>query len=259
IVVAFALAQVARADPDRVEPVEHIQLGQGDGANPVECYRVASDAGIEPAHPARPPGGGPVLTTHLPDLLAERVGELGWQWAVSHPRRIRLEDPHRQVDPGRSYPRTGQGSACARRRGGDIRVGPEIEIEHAALGSLDQDSLFALHRPLNDREYVDDEALETFPIWGVLRQDGVPVERINGVEALQDRVLDLAEDKGQLFLQEARLQKVAGAKADAANLVGVSGSDPPPGGSQTIISALLLLELVADRMPGHAQLGAVGG
>ena len=78
------------------------------------------------------------------------------------------------------------------------------------------------------------------------------------VELLQDRILDLAQHESELLLQEARFQQITGAEANAPDLVGIRGTDAAPGRAQAIIAALLLLQLVEDRVPRHDQMGAVG-
>ena len=67
----------------------------------------------------------------------------------------------------------------------------------------------------------------------------------------------LVEDKAEFLFQEARLQQVAGAEANPPDLVGIGRADAAPGGAEPIIAALLLFELVEDRMPRHDQVGAV--
>src|SRR3989440_2322774 len=99
---------------------------------------------------------------------------------------------------------------------------------------------------------------EPLPIGGVLGKHRLRVEWWHVVELLQDRILDLAQDEAELLLQEARLQQITGAEADAPDFVGIGGPDATPGRAQAIIAALLLLQLVEDRVPRHDQVGAVG-
>ena len=125
------------------------------------------------------------------------------------------------------------------------------------MSAFEQDPVAARQRLLNDRKDVLDVGAEPLAVPGVLLEDGLRVERRHVVELLQDRVLDLVEDEAQLLLQEAWLLEVAGAKADSPNLVGVGGTDASPGSAEPVIAALLLLELVQHRMPGHDHVGTV--
>src|SRR5258708_7007328 len=137
-------------------------------------------------------------------------------------------------------------------------MGAEIEVQHAALGALQQDLVVAPERLMDDRKDVLDVRAEPLPVPRVLVEDGLRVERRNVVELLQDRVFDLVENEPELLLQEPRLQKVACPKADAPDLIGIGGADAAPGGAEAIIATLLLFELIEDRMPGHDQVGAIG-
>src|SRR5205823_10991935 len=131
-------------------------------------------------------------------------------------------------------------------------------VQHAALGTLQQDLLVARERLVDDRKDVLDVRAEPLAIRRVLVEHGPRIERGHVIELLQNRVLDLVEDEAEFLFQEARLQQVAGAEADAPDLIRVGGTDAAPGGAEPVIAALLLFELVEDRMPGHDQVSAIG-
>ncbi len=111
---------------------------------------------------------------------------------------------------------------------------------------------------MNDGKDVLDVGAEPFAVGGVFVEHRLRVERRDVVELLQDGVFDLVENKAEFLFQEARLQQVAGAEADPPDLVGIGRADAPPGGTEPIIAALVLFELVEDRMPRHDQVGAIG-
>src|SRR5437773_10585796 len=100
----LALADVAGTDPNRVELVEHVELGERNRTDTVEGDAVARHHAIEPSHPPRPTCGGAIFDTDLSHLLAQRIGELGWHRPIADPSGIRLENAHRQVDSGRRNP-----------------------------------------------------------------------------------------------------------------------------------------------------------
>src|SRR5207302_8158107 len=112
--------------------------------------------------------------------------------------------------------------------------------------------------PVDDRKDVLDVWPEPLAVCRVLVEHGLRVERRHVVELLQDRVLDFVEDEAKLLLQEAWLQQVADAKADTPDFIRVGRPDAAPGGAEPVIAALLLFELVEDRMPGHDQMRAIG-
>ena len=111
---------------------------------------------------------------------------------------------------------------------------------------------------MDDGKDVLDVGAEPLAVSRVLVEHGLGVERWHVVELLEDGVFDLVENEPELLLQKARLQQVACAEADAPDLVGISRADAAPGGPEPIIAALLLLELVEDRMPRHDQVGTIG-
>src|SRR5205823_13029477 len=73
---------------------------------------------------------------------------------------------------------------------------------------------------------------------------------------LEDRVLDLVDDKGELLAHEALLLEVADAKADPPDLVGVGGADAAPGGAEAVVTSRLFLELVEGRVVAHDHVRA---
>ncbi len=97
MVPVLALAHVPGADPDRLELVEHVDLGEHHRVDAVGGDRVARHRRVEPSDAARAPGRGAVLGTDLAELVAERVRQLGGKRPVADPRRVRLEDPHGPV------------------------------------------------------------------------------------------------------------------------------------------------------------------
>src|SRR5256714_13702906 len=96
----LALAEVAGANPNRIETVEHIQLGEGNRPYPVERHAVAGHHRVEPPDPPRAAGGGAVLNTDLANLVSQVVRQLGGHRPVADPGAVRLEDADREIDGG---------------------------------------------------------------------------------------------------------------------------------------------------------------
>src|SRR5438034_1974625 len=57
----LATVPVGDADLHRLALVEHVELREGHGVEPVDPHCVASDDRVEPAAASRPPGGGAVF------------------------------------------------------------------------------------------------------------------------------------------------------------------------------------------------------
>src|SRR5207247_2957496 len=111
----LALTEVAGANPNRIETIEHVQLGEGNRANPVERYAVAGHHRVEPPDPPRAARGGAVLDTDLANLLPQVVCQLGGHRPVADPGRVRLEDADRQTAGPGWMP--GRGRRTPARRG----------------------------------------------------------------------------------------------------------------------------------------------
>src|SRR5436309_1161172 len=70
----LALADVAGTDPNRVELVEHVELGERNRTDAVEGDAVARHHAIEPSHPPRPTRVVYALKT--PIVRSTAVGEI---------------------------------------------------------------------------------------------------------------------------------------------------------------------------------------
>ncbi len=246
-----ALAPVGGADPDRIHAVEDVQLGEGDRPDAVEGHGVAGHHRIEPAHSPGPPGGRPILFAHLPDPLPGCIQQLGGHRAIADPGAKRLVNADGRAHPAGRDAGPGQRSTGRGRGRGHIGIGAEVQVEHAPLGPLQQDVVASVQRPLDQREDVPNERIEALPILGVRRQDLVAVHRGDPIEVLEQGVHHFPQNEVELLLQEAGLLQVPYPEADPADLVGIGRPNASPGGTQPVIAALPLLELVQDGVPGH--------
>ena len=74
----------------------------------------------------------------------------------AHARRVGLGDAEHGVHRARADAEARARAADGRVRRGDVRVGPVVEIEHRALGALEQDRAPLRHRPgQRDRHVAD--------------------------------------------------------------------------------------------------------
>ena len=81
----LAVGLVGHAHLDRVEGVEHVELGQGHLGQRVEPHRLAHHHRVEPARPAPAAGVDPVLVAPLDQGVADLVDQLGGERARSPP------------------------------------------------------------------------------------------------------------------------------------------------------------------------------
>src|SRR2546422_11296431 len=160
----LALAEVAGANPNRIEPVEHIQFGGGNRPNPVERHAVAGHHRVEPPDPPRAARGGAVLDTDLANLLSQVVRQLGGHRPVADPGGVRLEDADRQIDGAGWDARTRQRAAGGRRGRRHVWICPEVEIEHAPLRTLEENADVSRQRILNAGENIFDVRAGAFDL-----------------------------------------------------------------------------------------------
>jgi len=108
LVKATILERVPGADPDLVEVIEDVQLGDRERGQAVDPDRAADEHGVVPATPSGPTGRGaelvPLLLQQRPDL----IGQLGGKRPAADARGIGLADPESAVDGGGPDP----GGAC---------------------------------------------------------------------------------------------------------------------------------------------------
>ena len=255
MVPQLTLALVPGADPDGVEVVQNVDLGQDHGIDAVAADRVAPRGCVEPADATRPPGGRAELVADGANALAERVVELGRKRAVADPRGVRHEHPDGPGDARRRDAAAGAGAAGRRRRRRHVGVRAQVDVEHHPLRALEQDATALGQGSLDDRVDVADVGVDAFRVAEVLVEDGPLVEGLGTVE-LGERLVLQAQHEAELLLEKDRLLQVADAEADAPHLVLVRGPDAAPRRAQAVVAAHLLAELVEHRVVGHDHVSA---
>src|SRR3546814_20335275 len=97
IVEDLAAQPVSGADADRVEAVEHVELGQRDAGDARHGAALPDEHGVEPAAAALAPGDGAEFMPALAELLAGRILELGREGGAADARRIALGDAEHEA------------------------------------------------------------------------------------------------------------------------------------------------------------------
>src|SRR5262249_14934666 len=108
------LTAVARADLDRLEAAEDVELRDHERGHRVQPRGVLERDEVEPAGAPRAPGGRADLAAALADLGPDVVVELGRERAGAHARRVRLRDAPDLVDVARPDARAGARGAGGR-------------------------------------------------------------------------------------------------------------------------------------------------
>src|SRR5579884_3346023 len=136
--VALAVGLVGDADLDRVEGVEHVELGECHLGQGVEADRLAQHDGVEPTGAAAPAGVGAVLVAAVDEDVTGLVEGLGGERPGADAGDIRLGDADDGVDLAGPDPGPGTGATGYRVGGGDEGIGAVVEVEEGGLGPLEE-------------------------------------------------------------------------------------------------------------------------
>ena len=226
--VTPAVVLVGHADLEDGQRVQHVELGHGPEIDAVDRAGVAAHDGIEPAAASGPPRGRPEFAAADPQRLAGCIRQLRREGTGADTRGVGLDHTHHPVDAARRQAGADAGAARRRVGGGDKGIGAEIDVEHRALGALQQDPLPRPVGRMHPRDGVRDEGGEFLRRRGVARDALADVER-GGTERDQVAVHLLrtfGDPRGEVGRQE-----IAQPQAAAVHLVGIPGADAAPGGA----------------------------
>ena len=85
---------------------------------------------------------------------------LGGEWPTTDPSGIRLDHSNRRPNRFRRDSQASANPSNSGRRRSDIRVRPEINIQHQRIGSLDEDVLPSTQSRVDVSDAIDDERLQ---------------------------------------------------------------------------------------------------
>src|SRR5215469_15941345 len=108
----FPVERIARADLDRVEAIQHIELGQRDAVYAAGDHRLTNENGIEPTAAALAPRDGAEFMASLAQLLAGGVFQFGWEGAFAHARGVTFDDAQHSADFARPHARARRRLPC---------------------------------------------------------------------------------------------------------------------------------------------------
>ena len=222
----FTIGAVAKADLDLGQAGQHVELAERETREPVHSNRVAQHDKVEPAAASLASCGCAELLSYAAKVLAGRAGIFRGEGTAPDARGVSLGDAEHVVEPGRTDASTRAGAPRERGRRRDVGVGPVVDVEQGALGSLEQGGLAGAQRAVErDAGVVDVGRQLLSPLEGALGHLAL-VDRRPAIELfeqevpLRQRCLDtLAEGLG--------LQQVLDANARAGNAALVGGADTP--------------------------------
>ena len=235
---------IAGANVDRVQAVEHVELGQRQRVDAVDADRVADRHGVVPAAAARPPGRRAVLLTALPQSVADLAVQFRRQRTLADAGGVGLGDAEHAVNRLRRNAQAGARAADRGIRRCHVRIGPVIDVEHRALRALDQDAPAGAGRLVERDRHVAGPAAHPVAKGEQLIVDRLPVER-----GVLDHPVAGADVLAHVVGQGLRVDEVADADAPAADLVFVRGTDASRRRAD--------LALAAPRLAQHVELAVV--
>ena len=252
---------VTGTDADRVEPVEHVDLGQRDAGHAADRRRLAHQHRVEPAAAPLAAGDGAEFVAALAQSLPGGPlwsiwVELGRERAAADPRGIGLDDA--QHEPGRAGPHAaaaagGPGDGVGR---SDERIGAMVDVEQHALCPLEQDAAAAApglvevapHRAGERQHEAGDGAEVVFQPLAIDRRLAEPgAQRVMvGTEAVEQGV------------KLVEMGEVAHPDRAPPDLVFIGRADAAPGRADFAGAAGVLaqaVEVAVDRQDQRAGLG----
>src|SRR5690349_13073322 len=137
---------IAGANPDHLEAVEHVELGERDAGDAADRDRLTDEDRVEPAAAALSTGDRAEFVAALAELLADFIVLLGREWPRSDAGRVGLDDAEHETRGAGSHAAAWAGGACNGVGRSDERIGAVIDVEQNALRTFEQDSAAAALR-----------------------------------------------------------------------------------------------------------------
>src|SRR5690554_2603003 len=249
--VALVVA-VAHADADRIQTVEHIQLGQAQTADTVDLDRPTQDHRIEPAAATRTSGGGAELVTAGSQALADIVEQLGGESTGADTGGVGLGDTQHVIQVQRADTGTGGGTAGGSVGAGDVGIGTVVDVQQRALGTLEHDIGTLAAQLVQTGSHVDYQGLQPVGKGQRLFQGLLEVDRLDLVIVLQHEVV-VIQYLAELGGKALAMEQVTDAQAAAGYLVLVGRTDTTTGGADLGFAAGVLAGLIQRHVVGQDQ------
>ena len=251
---ALAVGLVGHAHLDRVEGVQHVELGQGHLGQRVEPDRLAHHHRVEPPRTAPPLGVDPVLVAPVDQDVAGLVQQLGGKGSAAHPGDVGLGDADDLVDVPGADPRAGTGPAGHRVGGGHEGIGAVVEVEEGGLGPLEEHVGTPVEGIVEQADGVGHH--RGHPGGQLVEVEGADLVGRQGeavVHLGQDRVL-LLQHHVELLAEDLGVEQVLYPEPHPRRLVGVGRSDTALGGAQLVLAQIPLGQLIQLVVVRHDQM-----
>ncbi|OPZ13785.1 MAG: hypothetical protein BWZ10_01998 [candidate division BRC1 bacterium ADurb.BinA364] len=248
----FAAAQIADTQPDFVQRVELVEIGDRHFVGRGDLDRAAHGDGVEPAAAARPPGGGAEFAGPFAEPVAEFALEFGRQRPFADARAVGLHHADDLADARRPDSQAGANAAWRWIGAGDEWIRAKVHVEQNALRAFGQHVLAGVERRVGHRRTIGAQ----------LRKHVGDIEHRIGqfVDRRQLLVVDMLEEGLVVlghFLQplEQALLVAQLAKANALphELVAIGRADAAAGRADFSRSAQFLLRAVEEAVIRHDQ------
>ena len=250
VVVALPLHDVADANLDRIDPGQNVELGERERPHPVDASGVTGEHRVEPSDPPRTPGGAAELVAFFAQRIGEIAGELARKRARADSRRISLADAEHRFEIAR--PDAGAAEDCARdaTRRGHVRVGAVIDVEHRAVGALEQHALAGVDRLADERAGVAQIREQPAARFFHRVDRFVGLDRLGLEQCFQVRVL-LDDVAAEFLLEKFEIEQIFEAQSHPSHLVFVGRADSESGRADRTLAQPRLASAIDRQMIRH--------
>ena len=199
---------IARADAHDRLLVQDVEFGDGQGIGPVQFDGVTCRHRIEPSATARPAGSRAVLVAPFPHAGTGLARFLGGERSCAYTGAISLAHQQHPLDGPGGKPKSGAGTADRGRRGGNVGIGAEIQVQHGSLGTLQEDVFPLFPGLVEDAPCVGNVRSQLPAVLQVFQVDVVQKERRPAVQLGEHGVFGLHQigeaTQEHLLVQEVR-------------------------------------------------------
>ena len=161
---------------DLVQLTQHVEQHDGDAVDTADPGSVARGHRIEPAAAAGATGHGAVFVALFADVRADLVDQFRRAGAAPHARGVRLDHADHLVNRPLRHTAPGVNAAAGTVRRCDVRERPVIDVEQAALRSLEEHALTRLECLVQVRGRLNHMRAQLIGVDFVLVVDRVDIE-----------------------------------------------------------------------------------
>ncbi len=238
MVDARAVEFVSDAQLDRLEAVEHVELGERERIDARDPDGLAQLRGIEPSTAPRPAGVDAEFLSTRAQRFAGGVGQFGEERATADPRRIRLRDTQHVAELRRTEPGAGRRGRCHGARRRHERVRAPVDVQHHGLRAFEQNALAAIGRVVEVGPDRTHERQDLRCERNQRRQHRVAIVRVEPQAA--EPCIVMVDEHVELGREPARFREIADTQPATPDLVLVGRPDAAQRGADGLAAQPLL-------------------